>query len=78
MDNAKPIPQVMLDGDAPRIAAFVWLEDGTCHQVSMNMGERKMVAREILRKHDFRLKVLSAEIPLQWRETKEADELPKG
>jgi hypothetical protein len=70
-EPTQPKQQIKHDGNAPRLAVFVWLEDGTCHQVSLNMKERIGLGRCLLREHDDAIKVFAPEFPMEWRKSEE-------
>jgi hypothetical protein len=66
--------QIQFDGDAPRMAVYVWLEDGTCHQVMTTMKHRIGVMRCLMREHgDGDLKVSQQSFPIKWRKDTASD-----
>lgn len=65
-EQPKPQLQIATDGGSPRLAVFVWLDNGECHQVQLNMGQRKAVYGTIERMHDFTMKVSAQTLPILW------------
>ena len=68
-EPTQPEQQIKFDGDAPRLAVFAWIEDGTCHQVSLNMIERIGIGRCLLREHEGAIKLFAPEFPMEWRKS---------
>jgi hypothetical protein len=70
-EPTQPEQQIKFDGDAPRLAVFAWLENGECHQVSLNMSERIGIGRCLLREHEGAIKLFATEFPMEWRKPNE-------
>jgi hypothetical protein len=65
--------QVKHDAGTPRLALFVWLDGGGCHQVQLSMSDRRVLLDTIMRKHDYSLKVSGQEVGILWPERAEKE-----